>query len=109
MRRDASVSMGLLRVDSLLDSGTQSARRRVRARRIIVRNLLTRVAGWTPSTFVSSRNARSSKQQKAEDFMDEEDLEQMKEGRQLENNEGFRNEGFAGTQEELKSRGLAEE
>lgn len=32
--------------------------------------------GWTPSTFVSSRNKRSDRKDfKPEDFMDEEDLE----------------------------------
>jgi hypothetical protein len=40
--------------------------------------------------------------------MDDEDIEQMKEGRQIENKEGFRNEGFAGTREELKARGPEE-
>ncbi|TEB36535.1 DUF1604-domain-containing protein [Coprinellus micaceus] len=36
--------------------------------------------GWTPSTFVSSRNDRAkAKAAKPEDFMDEEDLQEMKE------------------------------
>ncbi|KAJ3513108.1 hypothetical protein NMY22_g15139 [Coprinellus aureogranulatus] len=36
--------------------------------------------GWTPSTFVSSRNDRAkAKVAKPEDFMDEEDLQEMKE------------------------------
>ncbi|KAF9565923.1 DUF1604-domain-containing protein [Agrocybe pediades] len=40
--------------------------------------------GWTPSTFVSSRNDRAKKAAaRPEDFMDEEDLQDLKEGRNL--------------------------
>ncbi|KAH8833057.1 hypothetical protein DL96DRAFT_1677302 [Flagelloscypha sp. PMI_526] len=40
--------------------------------------------GWTPSTFVSSRNDRSKKKQaRPEDFMDEEDLQDMKDSLKL--------------------------
>ncbi|KAF2428618.1 DUF1604-domain-containing protein [Tothia fuscella] len=39
--------------------------------------------GWTPQTFVSSRNNRVKAQQKAEDFMDEEDVADAEESRQL--------------------------
>ena len=43
-----------------------------------------RVAGWTPSTFVSSRSDRAKKKQaRPEDFMDEEDLAELRESRQL--------------------------
>lgn len=49
--------------------------------------------GWAPSTFVSSRNQRAQTAQKAEDFMDEEDLAAMREDQKLETREGFGPEG----------------
>lgn len=52
--------------------------------------------GWTPSTFVSSRNQRAKTAQKAEDFMDEEDLAAMREDQKLETREGFGPEGAKG-------------
>ncbi|KAJ7663790.1 hypothetical protein DFH06DRAFT_1295824 [Mycena polygramma] len=40
--------------------------------------------GWTPSTFVSSRGDRSKKKAaRPEDFMDEEDLQELRDGRDL--------------------------
>lgn len=39
--------------------------------------------GWKPSTFVSSRDARASKAQRVEDFMDDEDLEALRAGQDL--------------------------
>lgn len=37
-------------------------------------------AGWTPSTFVSSRSDRAKKKvSRPQDFMDDEDLQEMKE------------------------------
>ena len=50
--------------------------------------------GWTPSTFVSSRANRvkdnkDGKQQRAEDFMDEEDLAEQAEAQQLETQGAF--------------------
>ncbi|KAG9031825.1 hypothetical protein FRB95_002270 [Tulasnella sp. JGI-2019a] len=40
--------------------------------------------GWTPSTFVSSRNARATKKAvRPEDFMDEEDMSEMKDSQRL--------------------------
>ncbi|CAL1714480.1 unnamed protein product [Somion occarium] len=59
--------------------------------------------GWTPSTFVSSR-AERAKQQAArpEDFMDEEDLAELRESRQLvDENEEMT---FADTEAELRKR-----
>lgn len=59
--------------------------------------------GWTPSTFVSSRADRSKKKQaRPEDFMDEEDLAELRESRQLvdENDEM----DFGGTEAELRRR-----
>ncbi|KAL1653487.1 hypothetical protein SLS61_003997 [Didymella pomorum] len=50
--------------------------------------------GWTPKTFVSSRSTRNKDQaaapaQRAEDFMDEEDLAEAAETRQLETAQNF--------------------
>ncbi|CEO58860.1 hypothetical protein PMG11_03558 [Penicillium brasilianum] len=50
--------------------------------------------GWTPATFVSSRqnrarDAKQTTQQRPEDFMDEEDLREQEESRQLQTVEGF--------------------
>ena len=40
--------------------------------------------GWAPSTFVSSRTERAKKQAaRPEDFMDEEDLQDIKDSRNL--------------------------
>ncbi|KAH6915805.1 DUF1604 domain-containing protein [Coprinopsis sp. MPI-PUGE-AT-0042] len=49
-------------------------------------NTVGSAEGWTPSTFVSSRNERAKqKTARPEDFMDEEDLEALRESRQLVN------------------------
>ncbi|CED84251.1 Predicted RNA binding protein, contains G-patch domain [Phaffia rhodozyma] len=45
--------------------------------------------GWTPSTFTSSRNQRAQPTQRAEDFMDEEDLAELREGQKIETKSGF--------------------
>ncbi|KAL8960364.1 MAG: hypothetical protein Q9193_002923 [Seirophora villosa] len=50
--------------------------------------------GWTPSTFVSSRkdkksNGEPKRQQKAEDFMDEEDIADAEEAKKLQTNDDF--------------------
>ncbi|KAF1831851.1 DUF1604-domain-containing protein [Decorospora gaudefroyi] len=57
--------------------------------------------GWTPKTFVSSRANRTKDQpngptQRAEDFMDEEDLAAAAESRQLETAQNFAGIGEAG-------------
>lgn len=57
--------------------------------------------GWTPKTFVSSRANRSKDQptgtgQRAEDFMDDEDLAAAAESRQLETAQNFAGIGDAG-------------
>ncbi|WWD20137.1 hypothetical protein CI109_104613 [Kwoniella shandongensis] len=62
--------------------------------------------GWAPSTFKSSRNQRANKVQRPEDFMDEEDLQMLKDDRKLENTETFRTDTFGGTKEELAGRNL---
>ncbi|WVW86716.1 hypothetical protein I302_108770 [Kwoniella bestiolae CBS 10118] len=62
--------------------------------------------GWTPSTFKSSRSNRANKVQRAEDFMDEEDLQHMRDDRKLENTDTFKNDGFGGTKEELGGKSL---
>ncbi|KIV88252.1 hypothetical protein PV10_07951 [Exophiala mesophila] len=56
--------------------------------------------GWTPSTFISSRQSRakggqSFPQQKPEDFMDEEDLDEADEHRRLETSGDFAGFGTA--------------
>lgn len=56
--------------------------------------------GWTPATFVSSRqnrarDAKQQAQQRPEDFMDEEDLREQEESRKLQTAEGFA--GFGST------------
>ncbi|KAF3041849.1 hypothetical protein E8E11_007814 [Didymella keratinophila] len=56
--------------------------------------------GWTPKTFVSSRSNRNKAQaaapaQRAEDFMDEEDLAEAAEARQLETTQNFAGIGGA--------------
>ena len=62
--------------------------------------------GWTPSTFVSSKSNRwkdsGSKQQKAEDFMDDEDLAAAEEARQVSTKESF--SGLGTTEDELAKR-----
>ncbi|TYJ57838.1 hypothetical protein B9479_001448 [Cryptococcus floricola] len=62
--------------------------------------------GWAPSTFKSSRSNRANKVQRPEDFMDDEDIQQMKDDRRLENTDTFKDEGFAGQREPLADRNL---
>ncbi|KAF9269258.1 hypothetical protein L218DRAFT_994162 [Marasmius fiardii PR-910] len=65
--------------------------------------------GWTPSTFVSSRNDRAKKRQtRPEDFMDEEDLQELEEGRKLVDTTDEM-DLTGGTQAELRRRGVTEE
>ena len=59
------------------------------------------MAGWAPSSFKSSKNNRATKVQRAEDFMDEEDLEALKDDRKLENTDTFKDAGFAGMRESM--------
>ncbi|KAF2131675.1 DUF1604-domain-containing protein [Dothidotthia symphoricarpi CBS 119687] len=61
--------------------------------------------GWAPKTFVSSRSNRNKDQpngqaQRAEDFMDEEDLAAAAESRQLETTQSFAGIGGAGESKE---------
>ncbi|KAI0887824.1 DUF1604-domain-containing protein [Annulohypoxylon maeteangense] len=63
--------------------------------------------GWAPSTFVSSRANRrkddtTAKQQKPEDFMDDEDLADAEEARKLQTAQGFA--GLGSTDEDGLSR-----
>lgn len=61
--------------------------------------------GWTPTTFVSSRQNRAKErvQQRPEDFMDEEDLREAEESRRLQTADEFA--GFGSTESELHRRG----
>lgn len=66
--------------------------------------------GWTPSTFVSSRSNRRKdepgySQQRAEDYMDEEDLADAAEAQTLKTAQAFAGLGSS-TQEELRAGGL---
>ena len=64
--------------------------------------------GWAPSTFVSSRGDRAkARAARPEDFMDEEDLAEMQEGRKLVDE--HEEMDFGGTESELKKRASAEE
>ncbi|WVQ96167.1 hypothetical protein IAU59_003270 [Kwoniella sp. CBS 9459] len=62
--------------------------------------------GWAPSTFKSSRKDRAQTVQRAEDFMDEEDLQSMRDDRKLENTDTFRSDRLGGTKEELAGKNL---
>ena len=51
-------------------------------------------AGWAPSTFVSSRKQRAQRgEQRAEDFMDEEDLAEQADGQRLVARASFAGQG----------------
>ncbi|KAI0792217.1 hypothetical protein C8Q75DRAFT_792313 [Abortiporus biennis] len=65
--------------------------------------------GWAPSTFVSSRSERAKqKAARPEDFMDEEDLQELRESRNLVDE--TEEMDFGGTEAELKKRqGLVNE
>ena len=59
--------------------------------------------GWTPATFVSSRSDRAkARAARPEDFMDEEDLAEMQEGRKLVDE--HEEMDFGGTESELRRR-----
>ncbi|GJJ11187.1 hypothetical protein Clacol_005419 [Clathrus columnatus] len=61
--------------------------------------------GWTPATFISSRADRAkAKQARPEDFMDEEDIAELKESRKLVDTTE-EHDMFADTRAELASRG----
>ncbi|OCH96293.1 hypothetical protein OBBRIDRAFT_787368 [Obba rivulosa] len=63
--------------------------------------------GWTPSTFVSSRSERAKqKAVRPEDFMDEEDLAELRESRKLVDEHDEMD--FGGTEAELRRRAGAE-
>ncbi|KAH9926919.1 uncharacterized protein B0H18DRAFT_875905 [Fomitopsis serialis] len=64
--------------------------------------------GWAPSTFVSSRTERAkAKAARPEDFMDEEDLAELQDGRKLVDE--HEEMDFGGTERELKQKASAEE
>ncbi|KZT00580.1 uncharacterized protein LAESUDRAFT_764494 [Laetiporus sulphureus 93-53] len=63
--------------------------------------------GWAPSTFVSSRSGRAkAKVARPEDFMDEEDLAELREGRKLVDESEEMD--FGGTEAELQRRAGAD-
>ncbi|RAL10500.1 putative G-patch domain protein [Aspergillus homomorphus CBS 101889] len=61
--------------------------------------------GWTPATFVSSRQnrAKDNRKQQIEDFMDEEDIREAEEAKTVHTNNEFA--GFGTTDAELARRG----
>ncbi|GKZ72415.1 hypothetical protein AnigIFM50267_008778 [Aspergillus niger] len=61
--------------------------------------------GWTPATFVSSRQNRAKdvRQQRPEDFMDEEDVREAEESKRLQTADEY--SGFGSTDAELARRG----
>ncbi|KAL4786050.1 hypothetical protein BJX76DRAFT_140378 [Aspergillus varians] len=61
--------------------------------------------GWTPAKFVSSRQnrAKDARQQRAEDFMDEDDMREAEEARILQTNDEF--SGFGSTATDTTRRG----
>lgn len=62
--------------------------------------------GWKPSTFVSSRDARATKVQRAEDFMDDEDLEALRDSQSLRTKEGGdEDESFASSSRTTADKG----
>jgi len=66
-------------------------------------------SGWTPSTFVSSRADRAKhKAARPEDFMDEEDLQELKDGQNLVDTTDEM-DLVGGTKAELQRRGGMEE
>ncbi|TPX76906.1 hypothetical protein CcCBS67573_g01836 [Chytriomyces confervae] len=56
--------------------------------------------GWQPSTFQSSRSARNKLEQKAEDYMDDEDLAEIKNAKKVTATEDF--DILGGTQREME-------
>lgn len=95
-RKEDGGSMARSPVASQLDTSIQWDRKKVR-----LPDLCIDLSGWAPQQFKSSRSKRDNRVQRAEDFMDEEDLAQMNEDRQLENTETFRADQFAGTRETI--------
>ncbi|KAJ3412039.1 hypothetical protein HDV05_001369 [Chytridiales sp. JEL 0842] len=63
--------------------------------------------GWQPQHFVSTRNKRSKYEQKAEDFMDEEDIAELEESQKVTAKDDF--DILGGTEKELaKKRALVQ-
>ena len=63
--------------------------------------------GWAPSTFVSSRGDRAkARAARPEDFMDEEDLAELREGRKLVDE--HEEMDFGGTESEMRRRAGAD-
>jgi G patch domain-containing protein 1 len=60
--------------------------------------------GWTPATFVSSRSNRANLKQRAEDFMDDEDLAEQEEAKKLATNDAFL--GLGSTQDDAKRKDI---
>ena len=92
--RYGSKTSGMSRVDgdymarsqegSLLVTSIPSVRRKVCNCYIFEILAERNISGWTPSTFTSSRSERAKKKElRPEDYMDEEDLAELRESRKL--------------------------
>jgi len=57
--------------------------------------------GWTPAAFVSSRSNRANLKQRAEDFMDDEDLAEQEDAKKLTTNDAFSGLGASARQDTL--------
>jgi hypothetical protein len=77
--------MAPLLVDFQPDTSTQLGPKRVCSSLIFSHNHSTNISqGWTPATFTSSRNERAKKAaMRPEDFMDEEDIQDLKDSRTI--------------------------
>jgi Protein of unknown function (DUF1604) len=81
MRKAVGDYTALLQVASLQATSTQLAQKKVRPLRYPSPvGICRHSTGWTPSTFVSSRSDRAKqKASRPEDYMDEEDLAELRE------------------------------
>lgn len=95
--------MARLQEGSLLVTSIPSVRRKVRNFCIFEILAEPNNPGWSPSTFTSSRSERAKKKEaRPEDYMDEEDLAELRESRKLvDENEEM---DFGSTETELRRR-----
>lgn len=85
MKRAAGACMALSLVVSRLDISTQWDQKKVFGATVInTEGIKAGILGWAPSTFVSSRSDRAKqKAAKPEDFMDEEDMAELRDNQKL--------------------------
>lgn len=84
MRKAGDGCTGLSPGDSLLDTSTQWDQKKACTFTRSISRTLNCWPGWTPSTFKSSRTDRAKQTTaRAEDFMDEEDLAELRDSQTL--------------------------